>query len=56
MFFEQRKMKAYNTNSLKKLLIIINNSKTFNNVLEKLSNVLWFKKIFKEGLPWWRSG
>lgn len=49
MSFEERKikMKAYNIYILKKLLLI-NNSKTFSKVLEKLSNVFRFKNIFKE--------
>lgn len=49
IFFEERriKMKAYNIYSFKKLLLI-NNSKTFNKVLEKISNVFRFKNIFKE--------
>ena len=49
IFFEERKikMKAYNIYIFKKLLLI-NNSKTFSKVLEKLSNVFRFKNIFKE--------
>lgn len=40
-------MKAYTIYSFKKLLLI-NNSKTFNKVLEKISNVFRLKNIFKE--------